>query len=200
MRTKHGWKNITPLIAVVLLAGCSTPSHFKLDSAESHSAGFTVIDNRAPDQKIYQDPSILGRSEYLYGDENFTPDRLAVFKTKLGQKLGDKLTGKTVIVNTFEVKMTYSGFDPEQRDPSMYGPKAESAVRMVMPLMANIENYTAVKTLKCEIAGSINNGAFEGMYVGMYETGDLEAGMKETINEAIRIAIENIVKKSLVAN
>lgn len=200
MQTKHSWRNITLLIVAALLAGCSTPSHFKLDNVEIHSADFTVIDNRAPDQKIFQDPSVLGRSEYLYGDDNFTPDRLAVFKTKLGKKFGDKLTGKTVIINTFEVKMTYSGFDPEQRDPSMYGPKAESAVRMAMPLVANIENYTAVKTLKCEIVGTINNGTFEGMYVGMYETGDLETGMRETINEAIRITIENIVKKSLVEN
>jgi len=188
------------LIVAALLAGCSTPSHFKLDNAESHSAGFTIIDNRAPGQKIFQDPSVLGRSEYLYGDDNFTPDRLTVFQTKLWQKFGNKLAGKTVVINTFEAKMTFSGFDPEQRDPSMYGPKAESAVRMAMPLMANIENYTAVKTLKCEITGTINNRTFEGMYVGMYETGDLEAGMKETINEAIRITIENIVKKSLVEN
>jgi len=198
MRTIHGWKDLMLLIVTALLAGCSTPSHFKLDNAESHSAGFTIIDNRAPGQKIFQDPSVLGRSEYLYGDDNFTPDRLAVFKAKLGQTFGDKLAGKTVIVNTFEVKMSYSGFDPGQHDPSMYGAKAELPLRMAMPLMSDIENYRAVKTLKCEIAGTINNRAFEGMYVGMYETSDLEIGMKETINEAIRIAIENIVKKSLV--
>jgi hypothetical protein len=195
---------------VFISFGCATPPQvFNLDMPVVAPKDIQVLDRRPEEAKRFRTAPQrdTGTTEYWFGDDNFSPDRMTILRSGFQQRLGDKLSGRIITINSFEVRM----FNPnsgigENRLES--GAAAAASVQggflatLLGTLLGGIivdmtGDYRDERSIMCEIQGSSNGKSFWAKKVVRYPKAQMEAGVNEVIRETIGVATDTILKNLL---
>ena len=194
-------------IAWVLFSfGCATsPQVFKIDMPVHAHKGIQVLDSRPEETKRFRTAPQreTGTTEYWFGDDNFSPDRMTVLRSRFQERLGDSLSGSTIRITSFEVRIfnPNAGID-ENRFSRGAGAAASVQGGFLGTLFGGIiagmtEDYRGDRSIICEIEGTSNGKSFWAKKVVRYPKAQMEAGVNEVIREAIDVATDNILKNLL---
>jgi hypothetical protein len=173
------------------------------------SKDIQVLDSRPEEAKRFRTAPQrdTGTTEYWFGDDNFSPDRMAILRSRFQQRLGGKLSGRTITITSFEVRMfnPNAGID-ENRFSRDAGAAASvqggSLGTLLGTLLGGIivgmtGDYRDDRSIMCEIEGSSNGKSFWAKKVVRYPKAQMEAGVNEVIRETIDVATDSILKNLL---
>src|SRR5688572_24768397 len=96
------------IVAITFLSGCvSIPSSFQMtvEKPLRSAPSYKFVDLRKAEDKVFRSPEASGLPYHVYGDENFSPDRVEQLKAHLEHRLGEFLKGKVVELEQFEVSV-----------------------------------------------------------------------------------------------
>jgi hypothetical protein len=107
--------NFLNIIALLFLAACqSTPTRapeeiVTLIAPADKTPSFRLVDERPQGERMRrsEDTRSFDGPTIILGDANLAPEPMAVLRNSLQDKLGDKLNGKTISIDKFEVAETY---------------------------------------------------------------------------------------------
>ncbi|MGB8337717.1 MAG: hypothetical protein WCE43_02465, partial [Burkholderiales bacterium] len=103
------------IFALLILAACQsaptrTPEEIvTLIGPPDKSPSFRLIDERPQGERLRRsdDSRSLDGPTIILGDANLAPQPMALLRNSLQDKLGDKLNGKTISIDKYEIAETY---------------------------------------------------------------------------------------------
>jgi len=195
--------HVIAVIAALLLAGCGTVGSTKLDVAAAKFAAFEIKDDRPIEER----ESSISRNSYgelsRLGDDAITPSGPQLLKAWLGRKLGERLSGKTIVLKEFSVQVV----DPKVTldgggfSSAMAATPAANPVSGLLALVfiGAIESAKSNKTVGVRITGTIDNVEFLASGGGSFKGRVSEANINSVITQALDHAaseIERLIKES----
>jgi hypothetical protein len=167
------------VIALLFLAACqSAPTRapeeiVTLIAPADKTPSFRLIDERPQGERMRrsEDTRSLDGPTIILGDGNLAPEPMAVLRNSLQDKLGDKLSGKTISIDKYEVAETYltnvrqqgnGGGNVSGSVGGIFGSGGHSAVSigLAFPLfMSAMQNVDS--RVEAVLRGKVDGVAFE---------------------------------------
>ena len=196
-----------PILSLVLISITScTPVYSLKDSNSVGQVSFRFIDSRPEIEKTYR-PTLAGKEIpnqpviHRFGDENFKPDRMVIFKNYLQFFLTNILEEKTVTIKKFEVSaiMDPIGIKMDQQrvlgiasSDGMYG------VALAGLIGEHIDhgNQPTDRFFLCEVEGDVDGKNFtaKGMeyFTGVFDYGSAKQDVIDAIYKTFYEAVKAI--------
>jgi hypothetical protein len=107
-------RNLSILLVLILSACQSAPTRvpeeiITLVGPADKTPSFRLIDERPQGERLRrsEETRSLDGPTIILGDSNVSPEPMAMLRNALQDKLGDKLTGKTISIDKYEIAETY---------------------------------------------------------------------------------------------
>jgi hypothetical protein len=190
------------LIICLALAGCGTTSSVKFSSiAESEQATFTILDERAVNEKTSRlEPNSSGK-DYYFGDENINPKPSKILENKFKEELNNELSGKKITLTDFtihvyepEVYIDQSAMDAA----SSSSPEAALVAPLAEIFISAIEGMKSEKNLLVQVSGKVDGASFSGSLQENFKGRVTESNVKQTINKVLEDVVSQV--RVIVAN
>lgn len=106
---------ILSIFALLILSACQsaptrTPEEIvTLIGPADKAPSFRLVDERPQGERLRrsEDSRSLDGPTIILGDANLAPEPMALLRNSLQDKLGDKLSGKTIVIDKYEIAETY---------------------------------------------------------------------------------------------
>ncbi len=103
------------IVSLVILTACqNTPTRapeeiVSLIGPADKTPSFRLVDERPQGERLRRsdDARSFDGPTIILGDANLAPEPMALLRNSLQDKLGDKLAGKTISINKYEIAETY---------------------------------------------------------------------------------------------
>jgi hypothetical protein len=183
-------------IVAGILTGCGTTSSTRLDVVTAKCANFDLRDERPGAQRVSgKTVDVYGIESTTLGDDGIQPQPVELFQTWMNKLPAERLTGKTVVLKEFEIKV----YEP---DAGKSGTQPGTTVMAGASVGANIvgnllgramvngfKSARNAKTVYIAINGTVGDQAFNG-----YAYGDFKGRVTEAdINSVVLRALDNLV-------
>jgi hypothetical protein len=175
---------------MMLLVGCATTTYVQVDITPTTFASFDYRDERPNDQRT----SAKSNEPYGYGeitrlgDDRITPTPPVLLKTRLQQTLSKAISGKTVVLQEFSIRIF---------DSKVAGRSASNATSFLWPLNAigvgnAIDDANTSKTIDVRISGKVGNRDFSGRSSNGIKGPASDDAVKAAILEALDAAVVEV--------
>lgn len=177
------------LASNLLLCSCTPIWSVKLESIEPVTGiKVNVVDKRLPEQKTFRlvDFAKLSYKSYL-GDSNTTPDRIAIFESKLNRNLATNLAGSKVEVSQFDILSDKSG--------SACKGCALAAVSYTAAIVATAGRQPGDDAFTCSLAASLNGSPHFAEVLVPYRVGPFDGMDSEPVKNALQKCISEVIDR-----
>lgn len=184
------------LLLCLVLAGCGTTSSVKFSStAESDQATFTILDERAVNEKTSRLEANSSGKNYYFGDENINPTPSNILENKFKEELNNELSGKKVTLTDFtihvyepEVYIDQSAMDAA----SSSSPEAALVAPLAEIFISAIERMKSEKNLLVQVSGNVDGAPFSGALQESFKGRVTESNIKQTINKVLEDVVSQV--------
>lgn len=191
------------VLAALLLTGCGTAGSTKVEVAAATFTAFEIKDDRSTEERASSQTTESYGEVSRLGDDAITPSGPQLLKAWLGDKLGERLSGKTIVLSEFSVqvvdlKVTINerGFGNAMASTPGASPMSGLLARW---LIGGIESAKSDKTVGVRIGGKIDNVNFSARGGGSFKGRVSEANINSVITQALDNAateIERLIKEA----
>lgn len=202
------------LSSLLALSACqSTPTRnaeekLSLGAISEKAVSFKVIDARPDLERTRRaDDSPYDGPRIFFGDSNLTPDRMAVLKNYLQEKLGDKLAGKTITIEKFDIAETYltrarqagsgGGGTVSGSVGGVIGSGGRGAVSVgvVAPIFQAMQGEATDSRVECDLRVKVDGVAFDAKNAATGEAKNREQTLRQTVSGALALIADKLASK-----
>lgn len=184
--------------AAMALSACGTVNSTRLEVAAPAFTGFEVRDERPLPQRTSA-KTVESHGEITsLGDDAIAPSAPELLKAWLGGKLGERLSGRTIVLSEFFVQITDPNvsLDEGRLNQAMAStPGADALSGLVARwIIGGIESARADKTVGVRIGGKVDQKEFWAGASGLFKGRVSETDINSVIAEALGNASAEIEK------
>ena len=186
-------------VAVAMLTGCGTASSVKFAAVQMPTKmSFVFRDERPLEQKSPKNIESASGSTVIYGDESLAPPFPQLLAASLQEKLGDRLTGKTVSLTSLVIKVSDQGvtLDTNALNSAVAStPGGYAAAPLSMAIILGIEKMRGHRMVSVEVAGKVDDVPFSS-WVSDHRKGSIsEQDLRSTLTRALETTIFEVMRK-----
>jgi len=183
-------RHFPTILAVLLLFGCGTTGSTQINVVAAKFTAFDIKDERPLDQRASSKATEPYGEVSRLGDDAISPSGPELLKAWLGDKLGERLSGKKIVLTEFFVQVV----DPKVAiDERRLGNAAASAPPVsglfARWLIGGIDSVKSDKTVGVRIGGTVDGVDFSarggGSFKGRVSAGNINSVITQALDSAV---------------
>lgn len=182
-------RQLLTMLTVLLLFGCGTTGSTRIDIAPAKFTAFDIKDARPLDQRVSSKATESYGEISRLGDDAITPSGPQLLKVWLGEKLGERLSGKMIVLSEFSVQIVDPKvtLDEHRFSNAMASTPGANAVSGLLArwLIGGIESVKSDKTVGVRITGTVDSAEFSARGGGSFKGRVSEANINSVITQAL---------------
>lgn len=186
-------------VVVAMLIGCGTASSVKFAAVQVPiKTSFVFRDERPPEQKYQRNIESASGSSVIYGDESFVPPFPQLLAASLQEKLGDRLTGKTVALTSLTIKVSDQDIrlDTNALNTAVAStPGGYAAAPLAIPIIWGIEKMRGHRVVSIEVAGKVDDAPFSSSVSDHHKGSISEQDLRTTLTRALETTTFEVMRK-----